>query len=204
VGFQPIARIVCWLFFRLRVVDRRTATRRPTVIVGNHSSPFDFVLGIALFGARPARVRYLIAARYFTNAWAGRVLRLIEAVPVDQRNAAASVRAGLRHLRAGRSIVVMPEGRIAADERDDLRDLSAGALFMAATTATPVTIVTIAGLRDVWPVDRKRPSWSLRRPTVRVHISDYQPAPGRWRDTRAAETARFAAAFRDQLRQTRG
>lgn len=199
-----LGRLICGIWFRLDVHDERIDSRLDAarVIVGNHSSPFDFVLGVALFGMSPGSVRYMVAAKYFSTWWSRPLLRCISAIPVEPSNGQPAVRPAIRTLLEGRSVVVMPEGRI-GDASDELAQLAAGAVFIALHTDSPLTVVTVSGLRDRWPVERKIP----RRPTIPrrnvcVFIRDHVPTGGKDLRARHEASAAFERIFRTQMEET--
>ena len=94
----------------------RTATN--LIIVGNHRSMLDFLVGLhtaRLFGRYP---RVLLAQQYARGRWMGPIMRWIGAIPVpsgDDRGDALDD--GITALLRGLSTVVMPEGRLHRDTR---------------------------------------------------------------------------------------
>ena len=124
----------------------------PFVIVANHNSHADTA---ALLAALPARRRPAIAAAadyWFAGGGRRRVLcqALCGAFPVRRTGGgSADLAAAVELLRAGRDVIVYPEGTRSRDGK--LGDFHRGAARLAAAAGVPLLPAGIAGTRAVLP-----------------------------------------------------
>ena len=105
--FTMILRVV----FRTQISGRdRVPTNDGLLIVSNHISFVDPpLLGITT----PRPVEFMTMAEMFRKPWLARLLRTIGCFPVDRsRVDQRAVREAIRRLRAGRCVVIFPEGGI--------------------------------------------------------------------------------------------
>lgn len=184
LGFMAIAAV-------LRVITPLLARwdlppvlplRAPAIFVGNHRSLFDVAVGVRFFANFRASVRIMVAGRYFDLPIAGRLLRMMGAIPVKSFGLAA-LKEALSALDAGESVVIMPEGRVVG--RSDLAsgvDVHApGVGLLAIHSGAPLGLCGITGSELVWPPGEKRIRFPLpwKRPVVRVRVASFRPHPGR-------------------------
>ncbi|MFI6641050.1 lysophospholipid acyltransferase family protein [Streptomyces sp. NPDC050504] len=161
------------------------------VVVANHSSHADTA---ALLAALDARHRPAIGAAadyWFASPWRQRICRRLAAgFPVRRTGGGtADLLAMTDDLRAGRAVVLFPEGTRAKD--GEVGSFHRGALLLAQSAGVPVVPVGIAGTERLLPKHGK-----LRSALVRVRIGDPLPpsvSPDEARDAVAALHTRTAA-----------
>ena len=173
-----------------------TLPRGGCVVVANHSSHADTP---ALLAALTARHRPVVAAAadyWFRAGWRAKVCRtLVAGFPVRRSGGGcADLMGAVPHLRAGRAVVVFPEGTRSRD--GSVADFHSGALRLAAAAGVPVVPVGLAGTRDVLP-----PHGSLRVEPVAVRIGAplYDPSKEAARDAVVALAAGPAPRRRSPL-----
>jgi len=108
---KTLFTVIFRLIFRTRIVGReRIPLDAGLLVVCNHISFADPPL-LATIMPRP--VEFLTMAEMFRKPWMARLLRTIGCFPVDRsRVDQRAVREAIRRLRAGRCIVIFPEGGI--------------------------------------------------------------------------------------------
>ncbi|NTV90673.1 MAG: 1-acyl-sn-glycerol-3-phosphate acyltransferase [Clostridiales bacterium] len=83
----------------------------PFIIIGNHTSFYDFVYSIRAF--YPQRINYVVARKYFHFPWLGGLLKLSRAIPKSLYQADLNSVIGMLHvLREGGIVGIFPEGQI--------------------------------------------------------------------------------------------
>lgn len=172
--------------------------RAPAIFVGNHRSLFDIVVGVRCFAHFRASVRIMVAGRYFDLPIAGRLLRMMGAIPVNGSGLAA-LKEALAALEAGESVVIMPEGRIIgrSERGAGVGMHSSGLGLLAVRSGAPLAICGITGSEQVWPAGERLfhiPRFFKGRPTVRVQIHALPP-PERGRLDRESITQDTMAAL---------
>ncbi|KPC67114.1 lysophospholipid acyltransferase family protein [Streptomyces chattanoogensis] len=162
------------------------------VVVANHSSHADTAALLAALDARHAPLIGAAADYWFATPWRRRVCRRLAAgFPVRRTGGGLDDlldTAGA--LRAGRAVVLFPEGTRGRD--GEVGDFRRGALLLAERAGVPVVPVGLAGTDRLLPKHGK-----LRRTQVRVHIGAplYGPvAPSHARDAVQSLTDRAAAS----------
>lgn len=159
-------RMVCTASGGL-TVDRRSQTPPGCVVVANHSSHADTAV---LLAALPAEARPVFgaAADYWFDVPVRRFIAtsLAGILPIRRSgdgNYAALLAAAGPALKAGRTVVIYPEGTRSTDGR--IGEFRSGALRLARDCGVPVVPVAISGTAAVLPKDgRYSPS------PMRVHI----------------------------------
>jgi 1-acyl-sn-glycerol-3-phosphate acyltransferase len=154
------------------------------VIVANHSSHADTAALLAAVDARHAP-RVAAAADYWFGAgWRSAVCRtLAAAFPVRRTGGgSADIAAAVALLRAGRAVVVYPEGTRGDGEPGRFH---AGAFRLAAAAGVPVVPVGLVGTARLLPKHGR-----LRRTAVEVRIGE---PVGADRDAARAEVVRLTA-----------
>jgi 1-acyl-sn-glycerol-3-phosphate acyltransferase len=103
--------IVFRIIFRTHIVGRERVPREDgLLIVCNHISFLDPPL---LGTAMPRPVEFMTMAELFRKPWLARLLRTVGCFPVDRsRVDHGAAREAIRRLRAGRCVVIFPEGGI--------------------------------------------------------------------------------------------
>jgi hypothetical integral membrane protein (TIGR02206 family) len=127
----------------------------PVVVCPNHTSFLDgLVVVLARGSAGP--LTFLVSQAIGRQLIAGTFLRLIGASFVGATASPRELLAGLAgELGAGRSVVVFPEGSVAAGP---LRRFHLGAFALATDAGVPVVPLAISGAATVLPPGAKRPS----------------------------------------------
>lgn len=150
------------------------------VVVANHSSHADAPALLAALGARPAPRVAAAADYWFAGGLRARVCRaLVGGFAVRRGGGGAADLAGaVELLRAGRAVVVFPEGTRSRD--GELGAFRSGAFRLAEQAGVPVVPVGIVGTRDVLPA---RAGAGPRRAPVTVRIG---PSIGGPESARAA------------------
>jgi 1-acyl-sn-glycerol-3-phosphate acyltransferase len=142
------------LGFSLRTEgSARVPTKGPALLIANHQSYLDpVVMGLA--SRRP--LCYLARKTLFKNPIFAWLIRSLNAVPIDQEGVGKEgIKAVLELLRAGRAVVVFPEGNRTEDGK--MRALKPGIQLLLKRTEAPVLPVGIAGAYDAWPRQQKWP-----------------------------------------------
>jgi 1-acyl-sn-glycerol-3-phosphate acyltransferase len=144
VGKFPFA-IIFRLIFRTRVVGRERVPRENgLLVVCNHISFADPPLLGAIM-SRP--VEFMTMAEMFRKPWMARLLHVIGCFPLDRaRVDHGAVREAIRRLRAGRCVVIFPEGGIRLTQQsvlggDPVFKPGAGSIALLAHAAVLPVIV---------------------------------------------------------------
>ena len=155
------------LLGRLEIEHAERVPREgPALIAANHLSLVDPVLVCA---AAPRRVRPIAKRELFETPLIGWVVWLYGAFPVRRYSAdMGALRAGRNHLRAGRAVLVCPEGTRSPDAA--MRPALPGAAMMALLApGTPIVPCAITGTEDVkGPRSILRALSGRRRTSIRV------------------------------------
>lgn len=159
------------LFFRaagIPLVVRGTESipAGPVVVAANHTSYLD---AVALIAALGPRVHAFVAKREFEDHLLMRLLLrgfgtlFVERFDVQKSAEHADVL--VRAARAGRSLIVFPEGTLTRST--GLTPFRAGAFQVAAQAAVPVVPVSLRGVRSVL----RDGTWYARRAPISVTVS---------------------------------
>jgi 1-acyl-sn-glycerol-3-phosphate acyltransferase len=113
------------------------------IICPNHVSLYDPIL-IGTQVRRP--VHFLAKAELFKNAFAGKVMRAINTIPVDRGNVSMStLKAAMKVLKDGGVLGVFPEGtRVRGDQAQKPKPME-GFVVFALKTKSPILPVHIEG-----------------------------------------------------------
>jgi len=170
-------RILTAPFVRIEIHGGRVANELDhALIVANHRSLADALVGMIIlhhFGHYP---RVLIAREYVEKGVVGYLTRAVGTVPVDRgRDPARSLDPAIVALKAGLSILVMPEGKLHVDpdDRNSLGPVKTGIARLTKQSGEPVVVAALAGTEDVWPADRKLPRLNpFRRRRIVCVVAD--------------------------------
>jgi len=200
-----------WLLGRWQAVglDRLPATG-PVLVVANHISYLDPVYS-AVFVHRARRVPRFMAKHSLWNVPVlGTVLRGSGQIPVyrESIDAQRSLRSATEALRAGRVVVIYPEGTITRDPAGWPMHSRTGVARIALTNDVPVVPLVHWGTRDVYDHYRKRFRPLPRKRLVLrcgdpIDLSEYR---GREVDAGLLRevTDHLMTVVRDQLAEVRG
>lgn len=140
----------------------------PALIACNHVSFLDppFV-GQAFDEA----IHYFARKTLFDHPLAGAILRSWQTIPIDRdKPDAASLKATIRLLRAGKKVLIFPEGTRSPD--GGLQSAEAGVGLFIAKGGAPVLPVRIFGTYDAYPRGAK----TLRPARITLVVGDrWQP-----------------------------
>jgi 1-acyl-sn-glycerol-3-phosphate acyltransferase len=191
---RRVARAFLWLIGMPPAVRglENVPAGRTCMLVANHSSYLDGVLTVA---ALPHAYSF-VAKSELLGHWVPRIfLKGIGAVFVDRLDAQRGVEDTARFaeaMRAGRSLIVFPEGTVR--RMPGLLPFRMGAFVIAAQAGVPVVPVTIRGTRSAlrdgqWLFHRARLSVTFS-PPIEPQGSDWSAAI-RLRDSARAEILRL-------------
>ncbi len=139
------------IFFSYKIYGQENIPKRGGLIIAsNHASYFDPVF----VGIGTHRVlSYMARESLFKNFLFGRLIRLVNTFPVkrDTQDIAA-MRHALLRLKAGKALLIFPEGRRSTD--GNLQKAKAGISFLTHTAGVPVVPVYVGGSFKVLPKGR--------------------------------------------------
>lgn len=149
------------------------------IIVANHRSLFDVAAGLVVFHRYRRYPRVLIEKKYVDSSWTRPFARMIGAIPVDRSTGRGEAfTAAVRELQAGRSVLVLPEGRLHWDTADPLSTgrASTGVSRLAEASGAPIIAAGLVGTERVWPAGRPLPYLNpfRRRRPISVRIIDQE------------------------------
>ena len=145
---RPVVRVFATAFWSVRAY---AAVRVPRtgglLLAANHQSYLDPVL-IGIAASRPLHfVARRTLFRFAPFAWA---IRNLHAHPIDRdRGDIGAIRVVLENLRAGRAVVMFPEGTRTRSGR--LGEPKEGFARIAARAGVPIVPVLVDGTRRLWP-----------------------------------------------------
>lgn len=191
-----LRRALWWVVLTVTGGVRRQGQLPPRgcVVVANHSSHADTA---ALLAALDARHRPAIGAAadyWFASPWRRRVCRVLAAgFPVRRTGGGMDDLLSMADgLRAGRAVVLFPEGTRGADGA--VGAFHRGALVLAERAGVPVVPVGIGGTDRLLPKHGR-----LRSSLVRVRIGEPLPPSATPEDARAAVAALHARTGSEPL-----
>jgi 1-acyl-sn-glycerol-3-phosphate acyltransferase len=172
-------------------------TGEARIFVSNHVSWYDVLVLLAHL----PRCSFVAKAELFKVPIFGPAARAIGTIPIERDNRRAAFQsyeeAG-EQIRAGRSVVVFPEGTRGSDYA--LRPFKKGPFVLAVAAGVPVVPTLVHGTIEVLPRD----SLWMRRGRVDVHLLEPVDAAGHSYDDRDALAAAVYARMADALRQEYG
>lgn len=157
--------------FALRAVTRieirgadRIGDHPPAVFAANHRSLADLWVGLSIFASIDVFPGILFSQRMLP----GPLSRIAQALGVILVRDGGATAAGIDALRAGRSLMVMPEGGLHWDSEDprQLGPIRPGIARMARAADVPIIPVAVDGTEVIWPHGR----WPRPRIGRRQHI----------------------------------
>ncbi len=149
---------VAKLYFRLRVEGlEHLPPRGPFLICPNHQSYADSFLVAAVLPPAVARDAFALGhSRYVGRGIGGLVGRFFSTVPTDpDRFLRQSMEIGAAGLKAGRPLLIFPEGTRTVD--GGLHAIRSGAAILAVELGVPIVPAAIDGAFESWPRSRRFP-----------------------------------------------
>lgn len=165
------------IYFRLGVRGLRNVPRTgPLLVISNHGSTLDPpLLGFTC----PRPFTYLAKAELFEHWLLGPLIRGLGAFPIKRGSSdRAAIRASVALLRAGKALVMFPEGTRSQDGKP--REAQPGvAMLLQQVPEATILPARVDGSFDAWPPGRKLPH--PRKITLTYgkpfRISDIGPLP---------------------------
>ncbi len=147
-----ICRVVCIIFFRLRVHDRENIPKKGAfLLVSNHQSYLD-----PIFCGAPLKRHLSFVARdsLFANWFFGRMISSFGTIPVKRGEADISaIRKIIGKLKDGGGICLFPEGTRTSNGK--ITPFKSGFGFLCRRGGAVVVPVLIDGAFECWPKHKK-------------------------------------------------
>jgi 1-acyl-sn-glycerol-3-phosphate acyltransferase len=142
------------LGFSLRTEGMRNVPQTgPALLIANHQCFLDPNL-VGLAARR--HLRYVARKSLFKNKLFSWLIRSLQAIPIDQEGIGLEeIRNILKHIQAGRAVLVFPEGQRTYDGQ--LQPLRPGVALLIKKAQAPVVPVGIAGAFEAWSRHRAFP-----------------------------------------------
>jgi len=155
--------------------------RRGIIIVANHASLLDLIVGLVVFRRWKIAPYIFIRADLLRRPIVGRLYRCIGGIPAGQNNGVAAIRYGSRVLRDGGILMIMPEGRIPkyGEPIRQLRSLMPGVAYLASAIGSPILLTGIVNTAAAWPPGSAFPHFHIKRsqrPTIVISTQWLQVA----------------------------
>lgn len=167
---HALCYVYFWPMYRFRSWGaRHIPAQGPVLVVSNHQSYFDpIILGLPLW-RRPFWA--LARKTLFRNRVFGWLIRSLNAIPVDQSGSdMKSMRACMEVLKAGRVLIVYPEGARTLDGTTG--PFAEGTMLLIKRTRPLVVPAAIEGAYQAYPRGAKRP-----KATGRIAVQFGEPMP---------------------------
>jgi 1-acyl-sn-glycerol-3-phosphate acyltransferase len=168
---ERVARVA-----RVELVNPEALAGGPKLIVANHPSIVD----TPLLGAALPQADFIVGPEWRRNGWMRRAIHLAGYLRAE--DGAANVRLAAERLRAGRTLVVYPEGSRSTPE--GLRRFQRGAAHIALEAGCPIVPVVIQQTPHVLHGGDSWKSFPDESPRWRVEVDEPIPcgaAPGEGR-----------------------
>lgn len=126
-------------------------TTKPLVYAVNHSSALDIPV---LYTSLPFQFRIIFKKELLSYPFVGWHLKRSGQICIDQQNPMASIgaiRSGLKTLKAGRPLVIFPEGGRTPDGK--VLPFLPGAFFLAIKGGVDVVPVALVGMYELLPMN---------------------------------------------------
>ncbi len=159
---RPIVGFFWWLFgksvqwashvlFKLRVEGMENLPEKPYIVCPNHSSYLDApILTAALPWKAFHNVFYVGTSEIFGSGPMRKLAQFLHLIPVDpDSNLVPAMRAGAYGLRAGKILVLYPEGERSIEGPP--KKFKKGAAILAQHLNVPIVPVAEYGFHNCWP-----------------------------------------------------
>ena len=155
LGFWLWRILLTWAFGYRYEGSRNVPASGPVLLLANHQSFLDPpIVGCAI----RRRLCFLARKTLFRGLF-GRLIRRLNAVPVDQEGVAKEgLKTILEVLKAGQAVLVFPEGE--RTHTGEVQPLKPGILLLIKHIEAPIVLVGIAGAFDALPRTRNWPKLS--------------------------------------------
>lgn len=168
------ARAFAEVFSTLEVEGWENVPAGACIFASNHQSMLDPPL---IGSCLPREISFIARRSLFDNPVFGSVIRSCHSIPVDRGEAdIGAIRVAIEALKAGRGLLIFPEGTRSQD--GIITEAKAGAGLLAIKSGAPVVPIHIRGARDVLPRGANFPVGGAR---IRVRFGaalgpqDYNP-----------------------------
>lgn len=154
-----LIKVFAKLFWSFKTYNiDRVPDKGAVIIAGNHASYMD----PPLVGCCVKRKLWFVARKtLFRNRFIGRYLRMIQAMPIDNKSAdVGALKVILKKLKEGEGVVIFPEGTRSTD--GELQDPKLGIGAIVLKTGVPVVPAYIQNSYDAWPRDSKTPKFGVK------------------------------------------
>jgi 1-acyl-sn-glycerol-3-phosphate acyltransferase len=145
------------LGFSLRTEGSHSMPRKgPVLLIANHESFLDpLAVGLAV----RRHINYLARKTLFKNKFFGNFLHSVGCVPVDQQGVAKEgLKTSLELLKAGRALLIFPEGE--RTWTGEMNPFKPGILLLIKRAQVPIVPVGVAGAYEAYPRGAKMPRFS--------------------------------------------
>jgi 1-acyl-sn-glycerol-3-phosphate acyltransferase len=156
---------------RIEWVGEEALQRGPVLVVANHPSLID----TPLLGSKLAQAYFIVGPEWLRNAWMRRAIAVAGYLRAEE--GAAVVREAADHLRAGRSVVVYPEGSRTPPE--GMQRFHRGAAHIALESGCDVLPVTIRVTPRVLMRGQAWTDYPDHDPVWRIEVGEPIRAPAR-------------------------
>jgi 1-acyl-sn-glycerol-3-phosphate acyltransferase len=146
------------LGFSMRVRNAHRVPRKGGVLlIANHQSFLDPpVIGIA---ANQRHLNYLARKTLFKVPAFAALIETLGAVPINQEmSGTEGIKTTLALLRAGKAVLVFPEGARTGDGK--IHDLKPGIVVLIRRAGVPILPIGIAGAYESYPIHAKKPKFA--------------------------------------------
>lgn len=155
--WYEFVRVVATFVFRVmywtKSIGRENLPKAPFLILSSHQSHFDPPLVGFLV---PARISYLARKTLLKNRFFAWLVDTLNTIPVDREGLGLNgLKETLRHLQAGQSVLIFPEGTRTAD--GSVGEVKPGFSALAKRAGVPLVPAAIVGAHEAWPRDQKLP-----------------------------------------------
>jgi len=185
---ECFCRVTLKLLYRFRIEgEPRVPLDGPCLFVSNHQSFLDpIVNGCAVVDRQLTAIARQSLFKFPPLAWLMRSFGAIELR--DEAGDVGAFRAAIEELRAGRSVLIYPEGSRSQDGM--VQEFREGVALLIRRAKVPVIPMGIEGAHDAWPRGRRFP-----RPFGRIEVEVGEPIP-------PEALPRDSAEMLDHLRRT--
>lgn len=180
---------------RVEWVNAGGLSRGPMLVVANHPSLID----TPLLGTRLPQADFIVGPEWMRNGWMRRAIRQAGYLPAE--DGAAIVEKAAARLRAGRTVVVYPEG--SRSTADGLRRFQRGAAHIALEAGCDILPVVLTVTPRVLMKGQRWVDYPSHDPVWRVEVGEPIHLPTPVADEGRALAARRLTAVLEEYFQKR-